>query len=175
MVEQITFFYQDLGRIIGAKKYRIFILLFTRSFWGLLNYRMDRGLYLLFGKLHGIIRLPLLPFFILLQSFSNIDIHYKADVKGGILILHPSLGIVISGRATVGKNITLTGGNVIGISKAKAIPFVIGDYCNLGANAVIIGPLEIGNYVTIGALACVTQSFNEDYITLVGIPSKKIS
>lgn len=173
MIEQVAFFFQDLNRIVGAKKYRVLIILFTRSFWGLLNYRMDRALYLFFGKLHGVIRLPLMPFFILLQSFSNIDIHYKANVKGGILILHPSLGVVISGRAKVGKNLILTGGNVIGFNgNSIKTDYVIGDYCSLGANAVIIGPLKIGNKVNVGAMACVTKSFLKDRITLVGVPAK---
>jgi len=175
MIEQINFFFQDLNRIIGAKRYRIIILVFTRSFWGLLNYRLDRAFYLLFGKLHGILRLPFIPIMVLLQSFSNIDIHYKADVKGGILVLHPSLGIVISGRARVGKNLTLTGGNVIGISsKTNHSEFIIGDYCNLGANSVIIGPLTLGNKINIGAMACVTKSFIEDSITLVGVPAGRL-
>lgn len=172
MIEQINFFFQDLYRIIGRKKNRIIILIFTRSFWGLLNYRLDRAFYLLFGKLHGIIRLPFIPIIVLLQSFSNIDIHYKANVKGGILVLHPSLGVVISGRARVGKNLTLTGGNVIGInSNSNNSDFIIGDNCNLGANSVIIGPLMLGNKINIGAMACVTKSFVEDNITLVGVPA----
>lgn len=174
MIEQIVFFFQDLNRIMGSKKYRIFIIFFTRSFWGLLNYRLDRSFYLLFGRFHGVIRLPFLPFMILWQSFSNIDIHYKADVKGGILVLHPSLGVVISGRAKVGKNLTLTGGNVIGInSNAIKSEFIIGDNCDLGANAVIIGPLELGNCIAVGALACVTKSFKENNLTLIGIPGRK--
>lgn len=176
MIEQIVFFFQDLNRIMGSKKYRIFIIFFTRSFWGLLNYRLDRSFYLLFGRFHGVIRLPFLPFMILWQSFSNIDIHYKADVKGGILILHPSLGIVISGRAKVGQKLTLTGGNVIGFSgNSKNKAFEIGDNCSFGANSVLIGPLTIGNKINIGAMACVTKSFTEDGITLVGVPAKKLN
>ncbi|MFY7741090.1 MAG: DapH/DapD/GlmU-related protein [Flavobacterium sp.] len=110
-----------------------------------------------------------------MQAYSNIDIHYKADIKGGLLILHPSMGITISGMANIGENLTLTGGNVIGISKKCELDtFRIGDNCNLGANAVILGPIIIGNNITIGALACVTKSFTENNLTLVGSPAQPL-
>lgn len=31
------------------------------------------------------------------------DIHYKADIKGGLLVLHPSVGCVISGQSIIGE------------------------------------------------------------------------
>lgn len=175
MIEQFTFLIQDLKRIVGKKHYRWIILFFTRSFYGILLYRMERTGFLLFGKYYNFLRLPFIPLFVLLQSFSNIDIHYKANIKGGILILHPSLGIVVSGRATVGENLTLTGGNVIGFNAATGTAdFSIGNGCTLGANAVIIGALILGDGIQIGASACVTKSFAENEIILVGVPAKKI-
>ncbi|VXC31805.1 Serine acetyltransferase [Flavobacterium sp. 9AF] len=175
MIEQFNFFLNDIGRIIGKKKYRFLIVIFTRSFWGLFIYRFERSGYLIFKRWYSFIRLPLLPFLIVLQSFSNIDIHYKANIKGGILILHPSLGIVISGRAIIGKNITLTGGNVIGYNeKSIGNEFTIGNNCVLGANAVIIGNVVLGNNLFVGASACVTKSFFENDLTLVGVPAKKM-
>lgn len=173
MGDQFLFFLQDISRIIGRKKYRILLLFFTRSFWGLFLYRCERMGFLLFGKYYTIIRVPFIPFFILLQSFSNIEIHYKASIKGGILVLHPSVGIVISGRAVIGKQLTLTGGNVIGInSNSKDNSFEIGDYCTLGANATVIGPLILGNNIVIGASTCVVKSFEQSNLVLVGVPAK---
>ena len=91
--------------------------------------------------------------------YSNLDIHYKADIKGGLLVLHPSVGIVISGQAKIGKNLTLTGGNVIGAKrKTKKGEFEIGDNCNFGANATLIGPVVIANNISIGASACVIKN-----------------
>lgn len=175
MGEQFLFFWQDILRIIGRKKYRFFLLLFTRSFWGLFLYRFERTGFLIFGQFYGVIRLPFIPFFAIMQSFSNIDIHYKASIKGGVLILHPSVGVVISGKSIIGKQLTLTGGNVIGISStSKSEIFEIGDFCNLGANATIIGPLVLGNHITIGASSCVVKSFEQDNLILAGVPAKKI-
>jgi serine acetyltransferase len=133
---------------------------------------MERGGYLLFGRFYTIIRLPFVPLLVIIQSFSNIDIHYQANVKGGLLILHPSVGIVVSGMATIGKNLTLTGGNIIGFNgKKKNDAFVIGDNCTLGANATIIGPLVLGNSIVIGASSCVVKSFPDDCQILAGVPA----
>ncbi|MNS92233.1 Serine acetyltransferase [compost metagenome] len=127
---------------------------------------------MIFGKFYAVLRLPFIPFFTILQSFSNIDIHYKSSIKGGILILHPSVGAVVSARAIIGENLTLTGGNVIGFNgNRKNDVFIIGDDCILGANATVIGPLVLGNCITIGASSCVVKSFVMDHLILVGVPA----
>jgi serine O-acetyltransferase len=43
--------------------------------------------------------------------------------------------------------------------------------CYLGANATIIGPLVLGNNISIGASACVVKSYLEDNIILIGVPA----
>ncbi len=176
MMLQWKYFFSDISRVLGRKKYRIFIIFFTRSFWGLLSYRFERSLFLFFGKYYAIIRLPFIPLFFIFQVFSNIEIHYKASIEGGILILHPSIGIVISGRAKIGKNLTLVGGNVIGLNeKSEGTFFLIGDNCYMGSNSVILGPIELGNNITIGASSCVVKSFLTENSTLVGVPAKALS
>jgi serine O-acetyltransferase len=176
MMNQFSYFLQDISRVIGKKKYRLLIVFFTRSFWGLFLYRIERSGYLVFGRFYVVLRLPFIPFFTLVQSFSNIDIHYKAAIKGGILILHPSVGVVVSGRVIVGQDLTLTGGNVIGYNGNKGNEvFVIGDQCNMGANATIIGPLILGNCITIGASSCVVKSFIADDLILGGVPALSLN
>ncbi|WP_300569530.1 DapH/DapD/GlmU-related protein [Flavobacterium sp.] len=171
-MNQFSYFLQDVSRIIGKKKYRLLLVIFTRTFWGLLVYRIERGNYLIFGRFYPIIRFPFTPLLMILQSFSNIDIHYKATIKGGMLILHPSVGIVVSGKAIIGKNLTLTGGNVIGLNgNSKNIDFRIGDNCVLGANATIIGPIVLGDHITIGASSCVVKNFPANNVILVGVPA----
>ena len=162
--------------MLGKYKVRILHIWLSRVFWGIFIYRIERSLYLLFPKIYGIIRVPFIPIFNLIQSYSNIDIHYKADIKGGLLVLHPSVGIVISGQAKIGKNLTLTGGNVIGVKrKTKKNEFKIGDNCTFGANATLIGPLVIANNISIGASACVTKSCLIEKSILVGVPATRIN
>lgn len=170
---QFRYLGEDIERQVGHKKYRYLYFWMTISFIGILFYRLERSLFLIFGNSYSVIRLLGLPIFQLIKALSNIDIHYKADVKGGILILHHSIGVVISGNAIIGNHITLTGGNVIGVNrKCTKGSFVIGNYCNLGANATIIGPLKLGDNIKIGASACVTKSFNGN-LTLVGVPARE--
>ena len=175
MTNQFFYFYKDVLRIVGKRAERWLIVVFTRVFWGVFLYRFERFLFLIFGKYYSFIRIPFLPFFLLIQSFSNIEIHYKANIKEGILILHSSIGVVVSGRANIGKNITFTGGNVIGFSdKYKEKKFEIGDFLTMGANAVILGPVVLSDHITVGASACVVKNFLNKYDILVGVPAKSV-
>ncbi len=172
-MRQLNYFTYDVKRMLGKHKIRILYVWLSRSFWGILLYRIERSLFLIFGKWYSYFRVPFVPLINLIQAYSNIDIHYKAVIKGGISILHPSVGIVISGQSSIGKNITLTGGNVIGVHK-KCEPgtFVIGDGCTLGANATIIGPLKLGDKITVGAAACVVKDCLKKQTVLMGVPAK---
>jgi len=172
---QFFFFLQDVKRMLGKHKIRIIHLWLSRVFIGVFLYRLERSLFLLFGKYYGFIRVPFIPILNILQSYSNLDIHYKADIKGGLMVLHTSVGIVISGQSVIGENLTLTGGNVIGAKKSCPNgTFVIGDNCYFGANATLIGPLILGNKINIGAGACVVKDCKKDNVILVGIPAKEI-
>lgn len=172
-MSQMQYFYSDVVRMLGKNKWRIIILFLSRIFAGVFWYRVDRGLFLLIGNKYRFFRILLSPIFYLVQAYSNIDIHYESDIGPGLLILHSSGGIVISGNAKIGKNLTLSGGNIIGLNKnTTSTQFIIGDGCYLGANACVIGPLLLGNRINIGACACVVKSFLDDNLTLVGVPAK---
>lgn len=175
MLRQLQYFRADLIRLLGKRKIRIIHIWMSRVFWGVLIYRFERGLFLTFPRFYGIIRVPFIPLFNLIYAYSNMEINYHADIKGGLLVLHPSAGIVVSGQVIAGKNLTLTGGNIIG-AKAKCPKgtFVIGDNCSFGANAVVIGPVILGNDINIGAGAVVVKTCKVDGCTLVGVPAKTI-
>ncbi len=173
---QLTYFFQDIRRMLGKYKIRILHIWLSRVFWGILIYRIERSLFLVFGKYYGILRVPLIPVFNIFYAYSNLDINYRASIKGGILVLHPAVGVVISGQSVIGKNLTLTGGNVIGAKKTcETGTFVIGDNCNFGANATLIGPVIIGNNIHIGASACVVKDCTDDGSVLIGVPAKKVN
>jgi serine O-acetyltransferase len=166
---QFNYFIQDLIAVSGKYKIRILQIIFSPTIIGIAKYRFERSLYIWLGKYYGILRVPFTPIFYLLHAYSNLDIHYKANIKGGLKILHNSVGVVISGQSIIGENLCLTGGNVIGAKHKGEI--IIGDNCYLGANATIIGPLELGNNISIGASACVVKSSLEDNIILIGVPA----
>ena len=162
-IEQISFFAKDYQRQTGSKKLRMFYLWLSRASVGVFVYRMERMMYLLLGESWKIVRLLFLPILYPLSAYSNLEIPYKANIGPGIVILHASMEIVVSAFATVGENLTLTGGNVIGgkpaVRDANGGGFIVGDNLNMGANAVILGPITLGDNVTVGAMALVTKSF----------------
>jgi serine acetyltransferase len=170
MLNQISYLKKDIIKNLGRNKYRIFIFVISPIFLGILQYRFERLLYQLLDTKYKYFRVLISPFLFIIESYSKMDIHYLANIKGGLKILHNSVGVVISGQTIAGNNLTLTGGNVIG---AKGIgDITIGENCYLGANATLIGPLVLGNNISIGASACVLKSYLEDNIILIGVPAK---
>ncbi len=173
MRQQLYYFYKDIYRMLGKYKIRILHFWLSRSFWGVFLYRMERGFFLLIGDQYKYIRVLFMPLINIIQAYSNIEIPYKANIKGGLSILHPCLGVVVSSLSCIGSNLTLTGGNVIGARPNCIINGIrIGDNGTLGANAVILGPIVLGHNIMIGASACVIDNFELNNLTLAGVPAK---
>jgi serine acetyltransferase len=165
----------DFRRLMGRSRLRFINVLLSRSFVGILLYRVERSLYLVLGKNYKFIRILLLPVFNLWRAYSNCELHYRASIGKGILILHPSLGVVVNGQCVIGDYPIFVGGNCIGVGKAaNEIQFIIGNRLEMGANSSIIGPLFLADRVTIGAGACVVKSHKENGIVLAGVPAKII-
>lgn len=116
---QFRYLIDDIKRMLGKRKLRIIMVWMSRCFWGTFTYRIDRSLYMIFGNTYPAVRILFTPYFLLIEVLTNFDIHYKADIKGGLLVLHPSLGVVVSEWVTAGPNLTLTGGNTIGIRNTQ--------------------------------------------------------
>jgi serine acetyltransferase len=175
-MKQFKYLLKDIKRMLGKQKMRILLLPFNRIFFGLFLYRTERSLYIAMGSAYKFVRIPFVPLFNVLYAYSNMDINYNADIKGGLLILHPSMGIVISGNSIIGDNLTLTGGNVIG-GRIKLVKgdIKIGNDVVLGANAVILDPIVLANGVRIGASACVVKDCEIENATIIGVPGKIIS
>jgi serine acetyltransferase len=140
-----------------------------------ISYRLDRFFYLLVGRPWAILRPVFFPLFLLLRLLSaNHQIHYRANIGKGLHILHPALGVVVSGKAIIGQNLILTGGNCIGGRESlQDGDLCLGDDVSLGANAVVLGPISIGDDVVIGAGAVVIDSAPSQ-VVLVGVPARVI-
>lgn len=93
-------------------------------------------------------------------------------IEEGLVIYH-SGQIVVSGLSKCGKNLHLHGCNCIGNKGIDGVAPIIGDNCDVGFGAAIIGKINLGNNVTIGANAVVNKNFSEGVIA--GIPAKKIN
>jgi serine O-acetyltransferase len=85
------------------------------------------------------------------------DISYRTNIGKGFYIGHFG-GIVVHGDAEIGENCNLSQGVTIGVlirGKKPGVP-KIGSRCFLGPGATILGGVNIGDDVLIGANAIVT-------------------
>jgi serine acetyltransferase len=101
------------------------------------------------------------------------EIHYGSSIGKGLKILHPSLGIVISKHAVIGERCTFTGGNCIGSRKSADVGIIMGDDVTVGANAVIVGPVRIGEGVVVTAGSVVIRDVG-DWEVVGGVPAKRL-
>ena len=86
------------------------------------------------------------------------------------------MGIVIGETAVIGDNCTIYHGVTLGgrgHSKGQRRHPVIGDNVLVGAGAKLLGPITVGNDVSIGANAVVLHDI-PDYATVVGVPGKVV-
>lgn len=87
------------------------------------------------------------------------DIPSHCKIGAGVKILH-GWGIVINSKTIIGENFTIVSGTVIGANHT-GFP-TIGDNVSIGAHALIIGGVDIGNNSEIGAGAIVTHDIPEN-------------
>lgn len=90
----------------------------------------------------------------------------------GLCIVHIGT-VVISERASLGKNCRIHAGVNIGALDGKA-PY-INDNVYIGPGAKLYGEIEIASYCAVGANSVVNRSFREPGATIAGIPAKKVS
>jgi serine acetyltransferase len=174
-VEQLSFLAADMRLQVEGHWWRWLSIWFSRSFVVLANYRLSRAGFLLFGRLWGPLRLLLSPLCFLLGPWlGGAEIHYRAVIGPGLIILHPGLGTVISAYTEAGQRLSLAGGNVIGGRHPLLTgDLVLGDRVSLGVNAVVLGPVHIGNDVRIGAGAVVIRDAADGQV-LVGVPAQPV-
>lgn len=112
----------------------------------------------------GLIKFASLPVYICYRIYSEllVGMELPVSVKAGEgLRIYHGMGIVIHPNTKIGNNCTLRQGVTIGnkISRhgvASACP-IVGDDVEIGAGAVIIGPVTINDGAIIGANVVVTK------------------
>ncbi len=118
--------------------------------------------------------------FYLRYKFQKISIRLGFSISPNSCGMGLELGhygdIVINGKARIGKNCTIAGSGVlIGEDLKNPAAPIIGDDCYIGPGAKIIGAIRVADGVTIAANSVVVHDVDEPYITVGGIPAKKIS
>jgi putative colanic acid biosynthesis acetyltransferase WcaB len=103
-----------------------------------------------------------------------IELPRKLTVGKGLSLYHGQ-ALVVNQGVIIGDNCTLRNSTTIGHKKLADGTFSkcprIGNKVDIGANVVIIGDIEIGNNVIIGAGSVVTKSIPPDCV-VVGNPAR---
>ena len=111
------------------------------------------------------------------HSMTGIDIHPAAKISYPFFIDHGT-GIVIGETSTIGKRakiyqcVTL---GAVSLSNAKELRGVVrhpqlGDDVTLYAGASLLGPIHIGNNVTIGSNVFLTEDVGDNIKVVIGKP-----
>jgi serine O-acetyltransferase len=105
------------------------------------------------------------------RHFTGIEIHPGAQIGQGVFIDH-GMGVVIGETAEVGDNVIIYHGATLGGTgkdKGKRHP-TVHDGVMIGAHALVLGPITLGENVKVGAGAVVIHDVPPD-TTVVGVPT----
>ena len=105
--------------------------------------------------------------------FTDIEIHPGALIGNRFFIDHGA-GVVIGETAEIGNDVTIYQGVVLGgvsSEKKKRHPTVKNEVV-IGAGAIVLGPITIGEGTKIGANSVVLSDV-KPYTTVVGVPARE--
>jgi serine O-acetyltransferase len=165
------------------KKHRLYgghffvIVFFTQGFWAILQYRVAHVIHTklkwqLFRLLFKAITLLWQK---IIEITTGISIPASATIGHSFYIGHFG-GIIINANVVIGDNCNISQGVTIGVSgqgAKRGVPF-IGNSVYIGANAVVVGKITVGNNVLIGACSMVNSSVG-DNVVVSGVPALVVS
>ena len=162
----------DLERVLQndpAARSKIEVFLLYPCIHALISYRIAHFFYK--HKMYFLAR------FIsqIARFFTGIEIHPGATIGKGLFIDH-GMGVVIGETAEIGDDVLLYHGVTLGGTgkdKGKRHP-TVGNSVVIGTGAKVLGPINIGNNVKIGANSVVLRDV-PDGSTSVGIPAININ
>ena len=160
-----------------GKAHPLAIILLTQGLWASAVYRAAHAIRLVrdespFHRLADLV-------FIFIQKWieiiTSINLPADCEIGEGLYIGHFG-PIIVNGKTRLGRNCNLSQGVTIGMvqrGERQGVP-VIGDRVYIGPNAIIIGDVEVGHDVAIGAGAVVTRSA-PPLAVMAGNPAKVLS
>ena len=150
---------QDWSANSGSPKGR-FVLVFFRACQ--LIRRLPGGIWIL-GS-------PVLAAYVLIVHWIlGIELDYKTAVGPGLSLRH-GVGLVVHRDVVIGSDCTLRQGATIGERRNDGKCPVLEDRVEIGANAVLLGPVRIGESSVIGAGAIVLHDV-EPFTVVAGNPA----
>ncbi len=146
----------------------IFEVLLYQGIWSVFFHRIAHFLYQ--------VGIPVIPRLIsqISRFLTGIEIHPGATIGKGFFIDHGA-GVVIGETTVIGDNVTIYQGVTLGGTgkeKGKRHP-TVGNNVIIGAEAIVLGNINIGDNSRIGAGALVTRSVCPN-CTVVGNPARVV-
>lgn len=155
------------SQVFGLSKSNKIIMLLQPRICSVLLMRLARCIY--------VAKIPVVPKLISIVLFIFFGIEYglQCNIGPGLILPHPQ-GIVF-GANRIGKNATIYHRVTLGAKKIdqswdEGLRPVIGDDVLLGSGSAVLGSVQIGNRVQVGANAVVLESIFDD-MTAVGNPA----
>lgn len=145
----------------------------SEGFWALTIYRTQCWLEHAEPRLLWLVpRLAMKIVKKLFTSVTHINLNHTASIGPGMLIPHVGPIQVVPG-ATIGADCAIHQVCTVGAGSAPGLP-VIGDHVMLGAHTCVLGPVHVGDNVSIGSGAVVVTDIPSDS-TAVGVPARAIA
>ena len=101
----------------------------------------------------------------------NSFIPAECQIGEGTTFGYKGIGVVIHKRAKIGKNCLIAQGVTVGGRSGHYDVPVIGDNCYIGAGAKVLGPITVGDTVTVGANAVLLKDAPANSVW-GGVPAK---
>jgi serine O-acetyltransferase len=145
-----------------------------QGFWVMLVYRFGQWRYTIKSRW---IRLPFSflykVLYLFIQIITGIELPCEVKIGRRFTIEHFG-GIVVSGDASFGDDVIIRNGVTVGLrhTGVRGSP-IIGNRVDIGAGAKLLGPIQIGDDVAIGANAVVIKDVPANSIA-VGVPARII-
>ncbi len=108
---------------------------------------------------------------VLIRNFYGIELPFSAKIGRRVVFEHQH-GIVVHGNASIGNDCIIRQGVTLGIKSINDLVSapVLGNGVSVGAGAVILGGVNVGDYACVGANSVVLKDVPAGCIA-VGVPA----
>ncbi|GGM53791.1 serine acetyltransferase [Halarchaeum rubridurum] len=110
----------------------------------------------------------------LVRWLTGVEIHPGAELGERVVIDH-GMGVVIGETAVVGDDVHMYHGVTLGGANPRPVKRhpTVGDGVTIGADATLLGDIEVGDGAKVGAGAVVTTDV-EPGATMIGVPAERV-
>lgn len=167
MFEDVRAIYRNDPALMGNIFKKIEVILYPGLYAIVIHRYISHPLYQ--------IKIPFIPRLIsqIMRLLTGIEIHPGAKIGRGFFIDH-GMGVVIGGTAEIGRNCTLFHNVTLGGTgkhTGKRHP-TIGDNVLIGTGSILLGPINVGSNVKIGADSTIINKNIPSNCTVVGTPAR---